>query len=76
MTCLGCNFVEMKPVMLADGRTVCSNCEDYRNECEIRSIAQMPSNAERATFLALVRKSRGDAIADQLRADVWEWMKK
>lgn len=28
MTCLGCNLIEVRPVALDDGRTVCATCPD------------------------------------------------
>lgn len=75
MTCLGCNLIEVKPVALRDGRVVCNSCPDWMAECEIRMVAGWPTNEQRADFLRLVKKHRGDAAADQLRADVWAWMK-
>ncbi len=74
MTCLGCELINTKPVTLRDGRVVCNSCPDFLVESEIRTVAGWATNAERATFLALVRQHRGDAAADKLRADVWAWM--
>lgn len=75
MGCLGCNFIETAPVVLPDGRTVCSSCEDWRHVCEVRMIAGWKTNMQRKEFLEGVAKKRGQASADRLRADVWAEMK-
>lgn len=62
-------------VTLLDGRQVDSASEDWRHECEARSIAERPSLAERRMYLGEVEKSRGKAEADRLRATMtklWE----
>lgn len=61
MTCLGCNNIEVKPVKLVDGRTVCNTCEDWRHECEARAIMDLRSTNERRAWLEGIEKKRGQA---------------
>ncbi len=75
MTCLGCNLIEQFPVVLEGGRTVCTNCRDFAFECEVRRIAAMATNAERAAFLALLSEKQGPEAAAKLRAAVWKKLK-
>lgn len=49
--------------------------EQYRHECEVRTVAGWETDMQRANFLALVEKRRGAAAAQRLRLDVWELMK-
>ena len=59
MECLGCNFIESSPVKLRDGRTVCSQCECWRLECEARYALGLP---DRRAWLEKVRKRRGEEL--------------
>ena len=71
MTCLGCQLCEVGPFKtLIDGRVVCHQCEDWRAECEARTVLAMPTLAERRSFLADVEKHRGEAAANQLKSDM------
>lgn len=76
MTCLGCQLCDVGPFKtLIDGRVVCHQCEDWRAECEARTVARMPTIAQRRKFLELVEKHRGEAAAKTLRSDlarVWD----
>ena len=67
MTCLGCNNIEVKPVQLVDGRTVCNTCPDWRHECEARAIADLPTLSDRRAWLETIEHKRGKASADGLR---------
>lgn len=49
--------------------------EGYRHECEVRVVADMATNQERADYLQGVTKKRGEAAAERLRRDAWEIMK-
>jgi hypothetical protein len=51
-----------------------NNSEEFRHECEVAYIIRLPSKRERAGYLGLVRKHRGDAAADNLeRAVTYAW---
>jgi hypothetical protein len=69
MTCLGTNMCEHAPsmVQLVDGSTVCSNCPEWRNECEARRLLQMPL-AKRREELQKRINERGQAAVDNLKA--------
>lgn len=58
----------MSTVTLFDGTLADSSSEAWRHECEARNIAHMPSTQQRHEYVAAVRRSRGDAAADDLRA--------
>ncbi len=68
--CLGCNAIETNPVTLDSGHVVCSSCEAWRHECEVRDLARMPG-PERVEMLQGIEKQRGAAaakrVADGLR---------
>lgn len=76
MTCLGCTRCEDGPwKTLIDGRTVCHQCEDWRAECEARTVLQMPTLQRRRDYIALVERKRGEEAAKRLRRDIralWE----
>lgn len=57
-------------VLLIDGRTVPSDSEEWRAECEARWILHMPTKAMRFWFLDQVSNFRGEAAAKELRAHV------
>jgi len=50
--------------------------EAHRHRCEVRSVARMVSNNERADYLSKVGRERGTEAAWRLRRDVWEEIKK
>ncbi len=51
-----------------------NNSEEFRHECEVAYILRLPSKRERAGYLGLVRKHRGDLAADHLeRAVTYAW---
>ena len=68
--CLGCNAIETHPVTLDSGHVVCSSCDAWRHECEVRDLARM-SGSERVEMLLGIEKQRGAAaakrVADGLR---------
>ena len=45
--------------------------EQYRHECEVAYILRLPSKRERAGYLGMVRKHRGDEAADKLEGAVY-----
>jgi hypothetical protein len=49
--------------------------EAGRHEREVKLVALLDSNEDRAWYIDGVRESRGDADANRLRRDVWELMK-
>ena len=67
MECLGCNFIASSPVKLRDGRTVCSQCECWRLECEARHAL---AHHDRRGYLENVRKKRGDSAYHVLRNEM------
>jgi hypothetical protein len=84
--CLGCQLCEDGPtVVLVDGRTVCTYCPDWRDECLAREILKMPKERRRAWLFGVVEndrvvqkglqqlhgKDKTDHMADLVRK-VWE----
>ncbi len=57
----------MNTVTLLDGREVDSASEEWRHECEARSIAARPTLDERRQYLSEVERRRGKDAADRLR---------
>lgn len=53
---------------LIDGREVDSSSMEWRIELEARSIAKLPTLAERRAWLEVVEARRGKEVADHLRA--------
>lgn len=70
MTCLGCNNIEVKPVKLHDGRTVCSSCADWRHECEARAIMAMHTLQDRRAQLDGVQAKRGLPARKELETTI------
>jgi hypothetical protein len=68
--CLGCENITYKPVTLADGRVVCNTCEEWRHECEVRSVMGMRSKKARQDYLHLVEEKRGTQAVERIKADV------
>ena len=52
-----------------------ARAEPFRHECEVRWIASFDTDAHREVYLEGVWEKRGEAVAKQLRADVWAHMK-
>lgn len=48
-----------------------NNSEQFRHECEVAYIIRLPSKKERAGYLGMVRKHRGDVAADKLEGAVY-----
>lgn len=67
--CLGCNAIETTPVTLRTGEVVCSSCDAWRHECEVRDLARMPG-AQRVEQLQGIEKQRGAAAAKRLADDI------
>ncbi len=57
-------------VKLLDGREVPSDSEEWRHECEARSVVALPTLAERRVYIDGVERKRGKDAADRLRATV------
>lgn len=70
MTCATCP--RPKTASLVDGRQVCTWCEDWRHECEARSILAMPHVDARRAYLAAVGKRRGLKAQQALEESVRE----
>lgn len=45
--------------------------EAHRHACEVRWLADRPTDAARTEYLALVEQRRGPAAANRLRRDTW-----
>lgn len=48
--------------------------EPHRHACEVRYVANLPSNIARQSFLAGVAKKRSEEEAKRLREDAWVLM--
>mgnify|MGYP000670922005 CR=1 FL=1 len=66
--CLGCNAIETHPVTLDSGHVVCSSCDAWRHECEVREVLDMAG--QRRAYLNGVQDRRGAKAAQRLEADV------
>lgn len=51
MACNNCTKPDANRVTLIDGREVCTWCEEWRHECEARSVLDMPTLKQRRAFL-------------------------
>lgn len=84
--CLGCEACATRnTVQLVDGRTVCTYCPDWRDECLAREILRMPKERRRVFLFGRVDagkvvekglqqihgKEKADHMAGLVRA-VWE----
>lgn len=52
--------------------------EPHRRQCEVRVVAGFETDSQRKVYIEGekgVRDRRGDAVAEQLRRDVWALMK-
>lgn len=56
----------MRTVTLHDGREAANDSEDWRHECEARSIMNTPTLEGRRERLRLVEKNRGAAERKRL----------
>lgn len=66
--CLGCEGVETHPVTLRSGHVVCSSCEAWRHECEVREVLDMAG--QRRAYINGVQDRRGAQAAQRLEGDV------
>ena len=68
--CLGCELIETTARTLYGGRVVCTNCQDYRHECEALSLLKMPRTEleEHLTGKKGIESYRGKEAVEQLRA--------
>ncbi len=74
--CLGCGKVhpDAREVQLVDGRTVSSYSEEWREECDARSVLNLPNLQRRQSHLYRLEKTRGKVVADRIRKlmlDLW-----
>lgn len=51
MTCAKCIKPDAPRVTLVDGQEVCTWCEEWRHECEARTILSMPTLRQRRAYL-------------------------
>jgi len=67
--CLGCSKVhpDAREVTLVDGTKASSYSEEWREECEARSVMALPTLQRRQSHLYRLEKTRGKATADRLR---------
>ncbi len=79
LVCYGCGQVHPNAMIktLPDGRRVGLQSEEWRHHCEVMAVMRFPDKVgprskrwTKATYLAKVRESRGDAAADKLREDM------
>jgi len=64
---LGCKLIETAPVLLRDGRVVCSSCNAWRLECEARMVL---ARKDRKEYLEKIRQKRGVDAAVELRNEM------
>jgi hypothetical protein len=48
-----------------------TSSEQYRHECEVRYVANLPHDAARNAYLVGVKQKRGIEAWKKLRADTW-----
>ena len=76
MECMGCELINIAPVMLNDGRVVCPSCPAHRLECEAREVLSKPLEARKA-YLEKVEEKRGKVGCDELKAVITvQWKRK
>lgn len=62
-------------VTLRDGRQVSNSSEEWRHECEARSVVAMPTREARRKHLELVAQLRGPTARERLEVtarELWE----
>lgn len=55
-----------RPVTLIDGREVSNYSEEWRAECEARTVCRMPNRFRRHEYMNKVKERRGDAAYSAL----------
>lgn len=56
-----------RPVTLIDGREVSNYSEEWRAECEARTVCRMPNRLSRNDYMEKVKSRRGELAFTQLR---------
>ena len=64
MTCQNCDLLQLLPVTLHNGKSVCRSCPLWRQECEAREVLRMSRSAQ-DQYLQKVEAKRG-------RLGLWE----
>lgn len=62
-------------VTLIDGRVVSNYSEEWRAECEARSVCRMPGKGARWKHIDAVKARRGEVAAEELRklvSRIWD----
>tara|TARA_R110002126_G_scaffold242694_1_gene385840 strand:+ start:331 stop:555 length:225 start_codon:yes stop_codon:yes gene_type:complete len=67
MDCRDCKHLATAPVLLRDGRVVCSSCNAWRLECEARMVL---ARKDRKEYLEKIRQKRGVDAAVELRNEM------
>lgn len=68
------NIIKIMKTLIS-GHQVDNYSEEWREECEARSIVNMPTIQQRRDYLAYIRKNRGEDSANRLEnivREIWE----
>lgn len=60
----------MRIVTLRDGRQVSSHSEEWRHECEARSVCRLPTVQKRRAYLKRVGEIRGENARKALEVEI------
>lgn len=72
VTCAGCNNIEVHPVKLVNGTTVCNSCPAWRHQTEAEHILKLPTLADRRAWLEVIAKKRGEPAREALQKTMGE----
>lgn len=76
--CLGCQRIEVAPVVLDTGATVCNFCPSWKDEClkrqrHVETMRRMTQEARRA-YINRVSEREGDVAAERTKeAYIKDW---
>jgi len=69
MTCQDCDLLQLLPVTLHTGNSVCQNCPLWRQECEAREVLRMSRSAQ-DSYLQQVEARRGRLGLQELQGEM------
>ena len=70
MTCQDCDLLQLLPVTLHNGKSVCRNCPLWRQECEAREVLRMSRSAQ-DLYLQKVEAKRGRLGLRELQGEIF-----
>lgn len=62
--------------MTSHEKPIDTNGEEWRHQCEVRYVANLPNDEARRKYLDGVRKARGVEPWSRLRKDTWELIRR